>query len=226
MKKLSIFIFSFFISGCTTFMNNLWEGTKTQARSLKQKGTSLIGLETESRLVSSKQEFCREEESDFIPLNIQDITTHLVDYESPQAKDTPGEEGGKIPGIEAFQMPSKMLAAIFEKIYFNTDGYLPKSKEYLHSINKAANYLKKHKTTYIFVEGHCDQRASESYNLSLGSRRANYIRNLLIKEGVNPNQIFTISYGKERLADLRNNAQGWAKNRRVTFKIYEKGTTL
>ena len=85
-----------------------------------------------------------------------------------------------------------------------------------------ATYLKRHKNTYIFIEGHCDERASEAYNLSLGTRRANYIRNVLIKYGVNPQQIYTASYGKERPEELGHGQKVWAKNRRVAFKIYNK----
>jgi peptidoglycan-associated lipoprotein len=56
--------------------------------------------------------------------------------------------------------------------------------------------------------------------LALGSRRANSIRNALIKEGVNPDNVFTISYGKERPIAFENNEEGWSLNRRAEFKLY------
>ncbi|MBI3236675.1 MAG: OmpA family protein, partial [Chlamydiales bacterium] len=85
-----------------------------------------------------------------------------------------------------------------------------------------ASYLKAHPNVYLFVTGHCDERGPEAYNLALGTRRANYVRGYLVKNGVDANRIHTVSYGKEKPCDLRHNAEGWSKNRRAEFKIYEK----
>ncbi len=79
-----------------------------------------------------------------------------------------------------------------------------------------------HPNIYIFIEGHTDERGPQAYNLALGSRRANTVRNLLINEGVDPDRLFTISYGKERPVILERHEEGWAKNRRGEFKIYER----
>ena len=216
----------FLMTGCTHTMGDFWEGVKTGMRTFNHHCSALFGKDTQSRLVSSNREFFGEGEEDFIPLNDQDIRSQFIDYAVPQAKDIPGAIGGKIPGIKAFSPPSKMLATLFTKIYFHTDKYVPKSKEQLQTLKRIANYLKKHPNTYVFIEGHCDQRASEAYNLSLGTRRSNYVRNVLVKNGVNPDQLFTVSYGKERLEDLHNNESAWAKNRRVAFKIYEKRRSI
>ena len=80
--------------------------------------------------------------------------------------------------------------------------------------------MKSHLKIAIFVEGHCDQRGTAAYNLALGAKRANAIRNFLIDEGVNPEKIFTISYGKERLMSPNGDAESLKTNRRVEFKIY------
>jgi peptidoglycan-associated lipoprotein len=85
-----------------------------------------------------------------------------------------------------------------------------------------AAYLKQKPNTYIFVEGHCDEKGPQSYNLALGMRRANTVRNYLAEQGVNPNNIFTISYGKERPASLENSDSAHAANRRAQFKIYSR----
>ena len=215
------------MTGCqTSMMANAWENSKTAFRYLKQSGQALVNSDAESRLVSSKQEFFGEEEFDFIPLSDSDMQSSFIDYTVPQAKEIPGEIGGPIPGIDAFRKPAKTLASIFSTIYFNTDQHVPKSKESFSSLNRISTYLKKHKNAYIFVSGHCDERASEAYNLSLGTRRSNYVRNYLIKLGVNPDQLFTISYGKEQPTSLGHSENSWSKNRRVEFIIHEKRTTL
>lgn len=225
-RGLLLISVALFSTGCSTYMIDMWEGTKTALRLFNQQALALFGDETESRAIHSKAEFFGEGEVDFIPLNDHDIRAQTIDTPMPQSKEVPGLPGGKLPGIEAFIDPSTVHAAIFKKIYFDTDQQTPKTKEDLQVIHRIGQYLKKHPSTYIFIEGHCDQRASEAYNLSLGIKRSNYIRYLLIKEGVHPDQLFTISFGKEKLADLRNDPKGWAVNRRASYKIYEKRVTL
>ena len=226
LRLFSLITIALMTTGCNTYMVDFWDGMKTALRTLNYKSKTLFGSDVESRAIASRQEFFGELESDFIPLNDQDIKSQVIDLPHPQPKEVPGLPGGKIPGIEAFRDPNQALSNTFSKIYFNTDQHVPKTKEDLGKLHKIAAYLKKHKNTYIFIEGHCDQRASEAYNLSLGTRRCNHIRKMLIKEGVNPEQLYTISFGKEKPLDRHNNEQAWAKNRRVSFKIYEKRVTL
>lgn len=199
------------------------EDARTALRYFKRGSESLFFHDSESRLVASKRDFYGDSESEFIPLNEQDAHTQVVEFSAPQSKEIPGAFEGKIPGLSAFHDPDKTLAKLFSPLHFNTDQYTLKSKEYFTAIQKIASYLKKHPNTYVFILGHTDERASEAYNLALGTRRSNYIRNSLIKSGVNPDQLFTISYGKERPIDRGHNEKAWAKNRRVVFKLYERG---
>jgi len=69
------------------------------------------------------------------------------------------------------------------------------------------------------IEGHCDERGTIEYNLALGERRANSVKNYLVNYGIDPNRLTTISYGEERPKDPRHNEEAWAKNRRVEFVI-------
>ncbi len=71
----------------------------------------------------------------------------------------------------------------------------------------------------ITVEGHADERGTRDYNLALGERRANAVRDYMIALGVNPNRVSTISYGKERPAVLGSNEEAWAQNRRAVFVV-------
>ncbi|MFI5344134.1 MAG: OmpA family protein, partial [Chlamydiales bacterium] len=108
----------------------------------------------------------------------------------------------------------------FRTIYFEYDSSLVKGQANLQTIHRIADYLRSHPNVYVFIEGHTDERGPQAYNLALGSRRANEVRNLLLSEGVNPNNLFTISYGKERPLIMENHEEGWSKNRRAEFKVY------
>lgn len=81
-------------------------------------------------------------------------------------------------------------------------------------IGRWADGLMAHPDLVVIVEGHCDERGTREYNLALGERRANAIRDLMIALGVEPARIGTISYGKERPAVAGHNAEAWAANRR------------
>ena len=63
------------------------------------------------------------------------------------------------------------------------------------------------------IEGHADERGTREYNLALGARRADSVKAFLISQGIAPNRLRTISYGKERPIDARPSETGWARNR-------------
>lgn len=88
------------------------------------------------------------------------------------------------------------------------------------SILKAnAQWLQAHPKTQVTVEGHCDQRGSEEYNIALGAKRAEAAKNYLITLGVSPNRISTISYGKELPLCTQMTPSCWAQNRRDHFVV-------
>jgi peptidoglycan-associated lipoprotein len=80
-----------------------------------------------------------------------------------------------------------------------------------------ASWLKEHPGLKFTIEGDCDARGSEEYNLGLGDRRANRVKEALIKDGVDPSSINTISYGKERPVCREANEECYQKNRRAAF---------
>jgi peptidoglycan-associated lipoprotein len=164
------------------------------------------------------------EASEFIPLQDSENELAMANSIVPQPRQSPGEPGSSIPSIEFFKDPALIpqLAGIFRNIYFDYNSSLIKGQQNLQIIHNIADLMKRQRSLYIFIEGHTDERGPQAYNLALGSRRANAVRNLLISEGVNPDQLFTISYGKERPVILERHEEGWAKNRRAEFKIYER----
>lgn len=75
-------------------------------------------------------------------------------------------------------------------------------------------------TSYrIRIEGHCDERGTDAYNLGLGTRRANAARQYLVNRGIDAGRIETVSLGERRPIDNRSNREAWARNRRVEFHI-------
>ena len=97
-----------------------------------------------------------------------------------------------------------------------------KGQQNLQTVHGVLDFLNSHPNVYVFIEGHTDERGPQAYNMALGSRRANAVRNLLVEDGISPDRLFTISYGKERPVILEQHEEGWAKNRRDEFKIYER----
>lgn len=80
--------------------------------------------------------------------------------------------------------------------------------------------LERNPDLFLRLEGHADERGSREYNIGLGERRAQSVRDLLLVSGARASQLETVSYGEERPVDPRHNEEAWAKNRRVEL-VYE-----
>lgn len=89
-------------------------------------------------------------------------------------------------------------------------------------LSKNASILSKYPEVKVLIEGHCDERGTEEYNLALGERRANAAKEYLVTLGINESRLSTISYGEEKPLDPEHNEIAWAKNRRVHFAIVTK----
>jgi|Deesub1362B_J571_1020462.scaffolds.fasta_scaffold00907_12 peptidoglycan-associated lipoprotein len=89
-------------------------------------------------------------------------------------------------------------------------------------LEKNAEWLRRYPTVKILIEGHCDERGTEEYNLALGEKRAKATRDYLVILGISPDRIKIISYGKSRPLDPGHNEIAWAKNRRAQFIIIAK----
>lgn len=85
-----------------------------------------------------------------------------------------------------------------------------------------AAYMKKWKSVRILIEGHCDERGTEEYNLALGEKRAKSTFDYLVSLGISAERIKTISYGKSQPADTGHNEIAWQKNRRAQFTVIAK----
>jgi peptidoglycan-associated lipoprotein len=103
-----------------------------------------------------------------------------------------------------------------ETIHFDLDKAIVKTDE-LPKISKVADFLKVSPGHDILVEGHCDERGTEGYNISLGDRRALAVREALITAGAPAEHVHTVSFGESRPVDSAHNEAAWAKNRRSEF---------
>jgi len=104
---------------------------------------------------------------------------------------------------------SKQLQPIF--FDFDKASIRP---DQMAAINNNSRVLKNHSDVNLLIEGHCDERGTEEYNLALGERRAKSVRDYLIDLGVMENHIQTISYGESRPFEYAHNEQAWQQNRR------------
>ena len=112
----------------------------------------------------------------------------------------------------------KETSGLFPDIYFDYDEYQiqPDARPVLE---KVSSWLLKHRSAQISVEGNCDERGTNEYNLALGDRRAKAVRDYLIALGIAPGRIQTISYGEENPVCMEKTEQCWTKNRRVHFVV-------
>ena len=119
---------------------------------------------------------------------------------------------------DASSMSEAARRAAFEDedIHFDFDKYVLTPQAMMILDDKAA-YLREHPTVRVLVEGHCDDRGSNEYNLALGDRRANSAKNYLVKSGVAESRITTISYGEEQPLCMQQNESCWYRNRRGHF---------
>ncbi len=104
------------------------------------------------------------------------------------------------------------------RIYFGYDRFdiTPESRA---TLTTKADVLKRFPQIRVVIEGHCDERGTEEYNLALGERRARVTYEYLTMLGVNPGQLEMVSYGKMHPAVEGHNESAWAQNRRCEFKV-------
>ena len=108
-----------------------------------------------------------------------------------------------------------------QPIYFDFDKYDLRAGD-REILNLNAMVLKENSTVRIRIEGNCDERGTVEYNLALGEKRAKAALDYLLKMGIDPSRISTVSYGKERPMDPGHDEAAWAKNRRDDFVIVKQ----
>ena len=105
-----------------------------------------------------------------------------------------------------------------KSVFFDYNKYAIRVND-KKSLKYNAAYFSKNKKSKILIEGHCDERGTDAYNMALGERRAKAAMQYLVSAGVSKKRLKTISYGKSRPLDSGHDEAAWAKNRRTNFVV-------
>jgi peptidoglycan-associated lipoprotein len=164
---------------------------------------SLIGL-----LVGCANEEIKEEE----PVAVEDLGTNVNVTEEDSSAQAYGADDSSTSGFNQLDDPQSALSV--RVIYFEYNSSEIKS-EYRSTIEAHSSYLSQNPDTSITLEGHADERGSREYNLALGERRAQSIKQQMLILGASSSQIRLVSYGEERPAIDGHDESSWQQNRRV-----------
>jgi peptidoglycan-associated lipoprotein len=131
----------------------------------------------------------------------------------------PPTAGAQTPTTAARPSPKEFTAIPeLKPIYFDFDKYDIRPAD-AKVLDANARWLKSNAQQLVLIEGHCDERGTNEYNLALGERRAKSTMNYLVSQGVQASRITIISYGEERPVCAQHNEECWSKNRRAQFLV-------
>ncbi|MFH1740992.1 MAG: peptidoglycan-associated lipoprotein Pal [bacterium] len=115
-------------------------------------------------------------------------------------------------------MPGAGDYGVVDRIHFDYDKSDIKG-EWIAGLKNNARWMRDHAEYDMLIEGHCDERGTNEYNLALGERRAMAARNFLIQEGVDAGRIHVKSWGEEKPIAFGHDESSWFQNRRAEFKV-------
>ena len=130
----------------------------------------------------------------------------------------PDSSGSMDSGIQESRLQSFQASSDLKDIHFEFDQYdLDNNSRAILKTN--ANYLQHNPTLYIEVQGHCDERGTNNYNIALGERRAQSTKKYLVSQGVDSKRVHVISFGEEKPFCFDSNETCWHQNRRAHFMV-------
>jgi peptidoglycan-associated lipoprotein len=176
----------------------------SRLRHLRSPFATIMGLALAFALASCSK---KEVVSDEPLINPSDTSGAAASEAAPVASGNAGDAG--------------MAASELQTVYFAFDSY-SLNADTKSQLKNNLNWLKANPNAKVQVEGHCDEKGTVEYNMALGDRRANAVKNFLVKSGIEKGRIDTISYGKERPADPGHDESAWSKNRRAVFVLLSK----
>ena len=135
--------------------------------------------------------------------------------EAPVPKPAPPAVVPKAPEKKEEGVPRDLS---FQTIYFDFDKSNIRSDQRV-TLERNAQLLSKRQTVKIRIEGHCDERGTDEYNMALGQRRADSVQSFFSDYGISSFRVSTVTYGEMRPADSGHDETAWAKNRRCEIII-------
>ena len=140
-------------------------------------------------------------------------TDEIVIEEEPEITVAAVDPSQPLPGSQ-----EELVQNVGDRVFFELDSAVL-AADARQTLERQAEWLRLFPEVSLVIEGHCDERGTREYNLALGERRANAVREYLISQGIEPSRLRTISYGKERPYALGHNDEAWALNRRAVSVI-------
>ncbi len=129
-----------------------------------------------------------------------------------------GSASGEFGDSKQANLQAYLQNEIGDRVYFETDKHNISSSS-AFTLESQANWLKSTPGFQLLIEGHCDERGTREYNLALGERRGNAVKEFLTSLGVDPGRLTVISYGKERPAAEGSTSEAWSENRRAVLVV-------
>ena len=124
-----------------------------------------------------------------------------------------GADGG-LAGAATPGSQQDFVVNVGDRVFFESDQ-TELSQQAINTLEKQAQWLQQYPRYTFTIEGHADERGTREYNIALGAKRAQSVRNFLASRGINPSRMRTISYGKERPVAVCNDISCWSQNRRA-----------
>jgi len=156
---------------------------------------------------------------------VMDTDEEMAKTEPEKAPEDTAEMASKTvqqPTADMSEEERAILAA--RNMFLSEDIYFEFDKSSLDSmaqdvLSRKSDWMRDNPDVVISIEGHCDERGTNEYNLALGEKRAESAKAFLVDLGIDAYRISTVSYGEERAVDEGHNEEAWAKNRRGHFII-------
>ncbi|MEQ8503955.1 MAG: peptidoglycan-associated lipoprotein Pal [Rhodospirillales bacterium] len=128
-----------------------------------------------------------------------------------------------LPAAEPLALKDQFVVDVGDRVFFSFDRFDVETDQKA-VLDRQAAWLKSHVFVTVTIEGHADERGTREYNLALGERRANAVKEYLIYQGIDAKRIKTVSYGEERPVALGSDEAAWAQNRRGVTIVTGSGS--
>ncbi len=191
-------------------------GPAAGSPSLSQMSEKAASLSTQAQALSEEMEQLKSRTA--IPFSLPSMEGKGPDVVEVPSTLVPEKEVELLPSLQSLGKKKEPQKSPLDDILFPFDQF-SLSDEARAILQKNADWLRSHREARILIEGHCDERGTVEYNLALGERRAQSVKDYLVNLGIPEDRLSIISYGKEKPFALGQTEEAWAQNRRAHFLL-------